>query len=206
MKNTLHQIIWGKDKKFNGLIALGIVTLIVLGCNCNKLNELAQNSSNTSTNPSNTFSPTNTGTAPTPATPTYTKADASKKQIPSEAEMQELVKTTLLDFNSSVQTEDFSSFHSTVSKLLQRQASPEQMKQKFQLFIDGEMDISAIKDMNATFTMPAQINRAAGTTTLETKGEYPTYGVKTSFEFQFIPEGKDWKLIKIQVYAPIKRK
>ncbi|NJM54422.1 MAG: hypothetical protein HC846_14225 [Blastocatellia bacterium] len=110
MKNTLHQIIWGKDKRFNGLIALGIVTLIVLGCNCNKLNELAQNSSNTSTNPSNTFSPTNTGTSPKKDT-TYTKADASKKEIPSDAEMQEIAKATLLDFNDALQSEDFTNFH-----------------------------------------------------------------------------------------------
>lgn len=206
MKNTLRQIIWGKDKRFNGLIALGIVTLIVLGCNCNKLNELAQKDNN-STTPSNTFTPpTNTGTPPTPATPTYTKADASKKQIPSDAEMQEMIKTTVLDFNSAVQSQDFTDFHANSSKALQRTANPAKMKETFQQFIDGEMNISSISSMTAKITSPAKLENRSGYNIFSVSGEYPTYGVNTTFDLQYVAEGKDWKLLLIKIYAPIKRK
>lgn len=207
MKNTLRQIIWGKDKRFNGLFALGIVTLIVLGCNCNKLNELAKKD-NTPSNPSNSF-PTNTtgpDTIPSPSTPTYTKADASKKQIPSDAEMQEIVKTTLLDFNSAIQSEDFTDFHAKSSRALQKTANPEKMKQTFQLFIDGQMDISSISSMTAKITSPPKLQNRAGFTVLSVAGEYPTYGYSTTFELQYVPERSDWKLFLINVHAPIKKK
>lgn len=206
MKNKLRQIIWGKDNKFNGLIALGIVSLIVLGCNCNKLNELSSNSGNTTTNPSNTFSPpTNTGTAPT-KDPTYTKADASKKQTPSDAEMQEIVKTTLLDFNDALQSQDFTDFHGKISSLWRKQTTPDKLKQTFQSFIDGQANISNISSMDATFTTPPQIIKKLGLNMLEVKGEYPTYPIKTTFELQYAADNKDWKLTSIQVYAAIKRK
>lgn len=205
MKNTLHQIIWGKDKRFNGLIALGIVTLIVLGCNCNKLNELAQNSSNTSTNPSNTFSPpNNTATAPKKDT-TYTKADASKKEIPSDAEMQEIAKATLLDFNDALQSEDFTNFHGKISNLWRKQTTPDKLKQTFQSFIDGQANMSSISSMDATFTSPPKIIRELGMNMLEAKGEYPTYPIKTTFELKYAAEGKDWKLTSIRVFTAIKK-
>lgn len=205
MKNTLGQIIWGKDKRFNGLIALGIVTLIVLGCNCNKLAELGQKDNN-STTPSNTFTPpTNTGTAPTPA-PTFTKADASKKQIPVDAELQEMVKTTVLDFNDAVQSEDFTNFHAKSSKALQRTANPAKMKETFQQFIDGEMNIASISSMQAKITSPPKLENRSGYNIFSVSGEYPTYGVTTTFDLQYVAEGKDWKLLLIKIYAPIKKK
>lgn len=204
MKNTLNQIIWGKDKKFNGFIAIVIVTLIVLGCNCNKLNELAKKN-DTPSNSSNTFTPTNTQPDSTPA-PTYTKADASKKQIPSDAEMQDIVKTTLLDFNDALQSEDFTNFYSKISRVWQKQTNPDKMKQTFQNFIDGEADVSNISSMTATFTSQPQLVKKFGLDMLDVKGEYPTYPIKTTFELQYVPEGKDWKLGLIQVYTAIKKK
>jgi hypothetical protein len=206
MKNTFINIIWGKENKFNGLFALGIVCLIVLGCTCNKsFGDLGSKNNNT-TNPSNTFTPpTNTVTAPA-KDPTFTKADASKKQIPSEQEMQEIIKTTVLDFNSAVQSEDFTDFHAKSSKALQRTANPAKMKETFQMFIDGEMDLSAVSGMTATITSPAKLENRSGFSVLSVSGEYPTSGVKTTFDLQYVAEGKDWKLLLIKIYAPIKRK
>jgi hypothetical protein len=53
MKNTIHEIVWGKDNRSNGLIALCIVSLIVLGCTCNFGNPLQkENNTGPATNPS----------------------------------------------------------------------------------------------------------------------------------------------------------
>jgi hypothetical protein len=205
MKNKLGQIIWSKDKKLNGLIALFIVSLIVLGCTCNKnFGDLGSNS--TTNTPSNTFTPpTNTGTAPA-KDPTFTKADASKKQLPSDAELQEMVKATVLDFNSAVQSEDFTNFHANSSKALQKTANPAKMKETFQQFIDGEMNISSISSMTATITSPPKLENRSGYNIFSVSGKYPTYGVETTFDLQYVAEGKDWKLLLIKIYAPIKRK
>lgn len=64
MKSTIHQIFWGKENRLNGLIALSVISLIVLGCTCN-LGKLWQKENN-STTTSNTYSPPpDTETAPT---------------------------------------------------------------------------------------------------------------------------------------------
>ena len=198
MKNKLREILFGKGNVFNGLIALIIVGLFVLGCNCNKqIGDLGKKDGDP---PTNTTYPTNTATPK--KEPTFTKADASKKEIPSDAEMQEIVKTTLLDFNDAVKSADFTTFHSHLSKTIQRQVTPDQIKQKFQLFINGQMDISSISSMKANFTSPAKVVGK----TLNTKGTYPTAGITTEFELQYVPEGQDWILDNIKIVAPIKKR
>lgn len=80
MKNQIHQFFWGKENRLNGLIALIVVSLIVLGCTCS-LNNPWQKENN-STPASNTISqPDESGTAPNKAentpTPSITKTPAT---------------------------------------------------------------------------------------------------------------------------------
>jgi hypothetical protein len=220
MKNILSEIFWGRNNKFNGLVALLVVGSIVLGCTCGKDFKLGKdnntysNSStdNSSNSPfgkdpfsrnSNTNSSTNTTTEPKDTN--YTKADASKKEVPSDAEMQEIVKTTLLDFNEALQQKDFTDFHGKISRVWAKQTNPDKLKQGFQTFIDGRTDISSISSMNATFTSEPSIIKNLGYNMLSVKGEYSTSPIKTTFELQYVPEGKDWKLALIRVVAPIKK-
>lgn len=80
MKNTLHQFFWGKENRANGLIALSVVSLIVLGCTCSVGNPWQKE--NNSTPVSNTIpQPSESGAAPIQAentpTPSITKTPAS---------------------------------------------------------------------------------------------------------------------------------
>lgn len=223
MKKILSDIMLGKSNKFNGLIALMIVCSIVLGCQCNKILDAAKKGSegddppvakkNDGQNPNTNPFGKNTANETTDQTdddsdeaPTYTKADASKKQVPSDAEMQDIVKDTLLDFNDALQDADFTEFYKGVSKPWQKQTSPEKLKEGFQKFIDGKVDISEISSMKASFTTPQSIVKNLGYDMLDVKGEYPTSGIKTTFDLQFVPEGKEWKLAAIKVYAKINQK
>ena len=36
MRRLIKELIWGKNNFFNGMIAIGVVTAIALGCNCGK--------------------------------------------------------------------------------------------------------------------------------------------------------------------------
>ena len=206
----------GRNNKFNGLFALLVVCSIVLGCQCNKILDAAKKNSG-SDNP-----PTRNGDTKTPGNnpfanntadddkngnepPTYTKADASKKEIPTDAEMQDIVKNTLMDFNDALQDADFTEFYGKISKAWQKQTDPAKLKQGFKTFIDGRTDLTEIKPMKATFTTQPEIIKKIGYDMLNVKGEYPTPGLKTTFELQYVPEGKDWKLALIRVYAKIKK-
>lgn len=223
MKKKLSNIMLGRSNKFNGLIALMVVCSIVLGCQCNKILDSAKEGSDKddtpiakkddnqtpNTNPFSKNTSTDSGDTSnndTDEAPTYTKSDASKKQVPSDTEMQDIVKTTLLDFNDALQDEDFTEFYRTISKAWQKQTNPEKLKQGFQAFITGETDISNISSMKATFTTPPSVIKNMGYDMLDVKGEYPTSGIKTTFDLQYVPEGKDWKLAAIRVYAKINKK
>lgn len=199
MKKLVSEILFGRNSMVSGTIALLIISAIGLGCFCNKdkIGSLT-NSGSTSPTPASSPSPS--------ATKSYTKADASKAEIPSEDELQDMVKRTLLDFNAALQKEDFTDFHSTISKVWQKQTTPEKMKSNFQSFIDGEADLSSISSMKANFTSPAEITKSTGVKTLETKGDYPTSPNPSTFELKYIAEGKEWKLIGLNVRTTVKKR
>lgn len=193
MKKFATTLLFGKDAKLSGLIALAIVGSIALGCNCNKefgdLGKTDTNSSNTST--------TSNSTAPPP--PSVSKPDASTGEVPSEAQLQDLTRTTILDFNSAIKSGDFTNFHRTVSKPFQKQASPEKMADAFKAFTDANIDFDEVSSLQATYSPPASIQRTSGVKHLQVLGSYPTSPRTMKFDLKYIPEGKDWKLIAIEV-------
>ncbi len=199
MKDFVLSIISGGDTRMNGLMALGIVGLIALGCTCGKDFDLSNigKESNTTRTTSNTED--NTTPFSTPPPRTVTKSDASKGVVPEDAELQEMVKTTLLDFNDAVQEKDFTSFHSKICKPWQKQTTPESLKTSFQGFIDKEITIASISSLDADFSPSPEIGREVGYKTLKVKGDYKTSPNLTKFELNYIPEGKEWKLSKIVV-------
>jgi len=189
MKKLAAKLLFGKNSMFSGIIALSIVGLIALGCTCGKeLGNLGKDDD--STTASNTTEPSN---AP------VKKADASTGQVPSNDQLQDLAKTTILDFNDALQTEDFSDFHRNISKPFQKEASPERFKQVFKAFIDAGIDFKEVRSLSANFTTPAAIDKSVGGKRLKLKGNYATSPRRTNFDLQYIPEGDEWKLVHIEI-------
>ena len=56
-----------------------------------------------------------------------------------------------------------------------------------------------ISDLEADFSPEPAIGREVGFKTLKLSGKYPTSPNVTKFELNYIPEGKEWKLSKIEV-------
>lgn len=193
MKKLICEILFGKNTLASGLVALTVVSSIALGCNCSKdfdLSNLANaNDSNATNTSSNTVSRTSSSSKP----------DASTGKVPSDEQLQDMVKETLLDFNDSVRQEDFTEFHSKICKPWQKQTTPASLKTTFQSFITNNISIASIDPLEATFTDTPDVGRELGYKTLKLKGEYPTSPNVTKFELNYIPEGKDWKLSKIIV-------
>ena len=198
MKKLVDEILFGKNSMVSGMLAVAIISAIGLGCFCNKdkLSGLT-NSGSPTTSPTLADSP-----SPSP-TKSYTKADASKSEVPSNDEMQDIVKKTLLDFNDGLQKENFNDFYSTISERWQKETSPEKLKEGFQKFIDGNADLGPIRSLNANFTKGPEANKSLGTKTLEVNGEYATSPSPTKFELKYIAEKKEWKLASIQVITRI---
>ncbi|MBS1796380.1 MAG: hypothetical protein JSS81_21200 [Acidobacteria bacterium] len=194
MKNIINAFIYGKNSLAGGLVALAVVLAIGTGCFCNKdkINELT-NKSGSSPSPAASSSPSAS------ATPSYKKADASKNEIPSNDEMQDIVKKTMLDFNDALQSGDFTDFHKTVAKKWQDQITPEKFKEGFSVFVNNKTNISNIKNEKAEFTSGPKIDRSRGLRELVVEGKYNTSPLPAKFKLQYISEGKDWKLYGIEL-------
>jgi len=200
MKKVISSIIFGRGNALSGLIAFGVVSLIALGCTCGKdldLGNLGTSNSNSTRTSSNT--PFGEGPASSPKTTSTTHADASKGELPSDDELQELAKETLLDFDKAVSSADFSDFYSHIAKEWQKQTSPEKMKDSFQAFIDKSISIKDISSLDASFSPAPSVGRELGFKTLIVEGKYSTNPNLTKFELNYIANGKDWKLSKIVV-------
>lgn len=191
MKKFATTLLFGKDAKLSGVIALAIVGAIALGCSCNKsFGDLGQTDNSNSTTTSNTSS------TPPPA---VSKPDASTGTVPSEAQLQEMTRTTILDFNDAIKSGDFANFHRTVSKPFQKQASPEKMAEAFKAFTDAKIDFDEVRTLPATYTPPAAIKTTSGVKHMQVLGYYDTSPRRMKFDLKYVPEGKDWKLIAIEV-------
>jgi hypothetical protein len=193
MKHLAAVLLFGKDTRVSGMIALGIVAAIALGCTC--LKDLG----NTGKNDNSTTASNTTSTSNTTSPPKVEKADASTGKVPTDDQLQELARTTILDFNTALQSEDFTDFHRTISKPFQKEASPAKFKEVFQAFIDAGIDFKEIRSLTANFTSPASIDKSLGPKTLKLKGNYATTPRRTNFDLKYVPEGDDWKLIYIEI-------
>lgn len=203
MKKFALDLFFGRDNRVSGLIAFTIIGLIVLGCTCNKdFNLGTNNASNVSSNSgtfTNTSSSPSANTASTPKTDDVADADASTGKLPSDAQLQEMARETVLDFNDAIQSQDFTSFHSKISKPFQKQASPDRFKQVFAEFLNNNIDFKEVEDLTAEFSPAPALGKESGYNVLSMNGSYATSPRRTKFELKYIPEGKEWKLIFIRI-------
>lgn len=202
MKRTLLQVFHGQSSLTSGTLALLILGLIVLGCTCNQdlTNSDDKGTANSNSAVAEREEPD------TKSEPEFEKADASEGEIPSEAELQKMVREDIMAFDKALKDEDFKGFYDRTSKLWQRQTTPEELKKKFQAFIDGNADLSGVEDLEADFSPDPKIDDSKRIKVLEVEGTYPTKPRTSTFELKYIPEEEDWKLISFFVQTTVYKK
>ncbi len=199
MKENLKKFVNSRNSLANGFLAIMVIVLIALGCTCkDKFNNLGGDNTNSS---NSTIDKEDGDLSETPEKKEIVKADASKGEIPSDEELQEIVKTNLLNFNDAIQQKDFTNFHKTISEAWQKQVQPITFEDGFKSFIDKGVDISEIRSQKATFSPPPNLDKEQGLERLYVNGSYPTSPKPTTFKLQYIAEGKEWKLFAIEVYT-----
>jgi len=194
MRNQNYKPGFGNQSKLNLFIILSLLILVILGCS-----RFGKKSNVDISVPSNTNSTNTVKIDPTPTKPTFTKSDASKAEMPSDAELQDITKTTLLNFNMAVSDADFNGFYSNIARAWQKQTTAEKLKTTFQVFIDKKINIGSISSRDASFSPPPVIEKELGYKTLKLMGRYSTSPNPTKFVLHYIPEGKDWKLTRIEI-------
>lgn len=122
--------------------------------------------------------------------------------IPSLEESAELVKTTTSDFAAAVNNNDFTEFHATVAQEFQEQLSPEKFAEVFATFIDQEIDLSVLEDMEPAFTSDPGLSADK---TLLLEGYFPSTPMRTYFSYTYVKRPAGWKLLGLDVnIKPIK--
>lgn len=131
---------------------------------------------------------------------TKVKAD---KDMPSEEDVEALVRDTLTQFNDAIENEDFTDFHANTSKDFQVTYTAAQMKTTFQNFIDKKSQVNPIlnqvSELTPDYTTDPNVTTEKGYKLLNIDGSYSTTPSKTYFELQYELEKKVWKLLKIRV-------
>lgn len=188
MKKLVSGLLFGKDAKLNGLIAMLVIGTFVLGCNCNKDFNFNSSSESNSSTVSNT------------------KSDSSDDSIPSKDVVEGLVKETINKFADAIESGNFSDLHEYASTDFQSSYTVDEMKTAFKSYTDKKSMVvpllNKVDGMSADFSVPPGIRTEKGLKILMAKGEFKTKPYKTRYDFEYVMRGGSWKLLKLVINIP----
>jgi hypothetical protein len=193
---TIKQLLFGTSSKINGLIAFMIVASIALGCTCGKNFDLANmgkdkdngtNSTRTANSDFNSSSPT----------------DDDDDTAPSKTRVDSLVKATTKDFAAAIDSGDFSTLYGNSSKEFQSTYTEDQTKEVFKVFVTSKKRVTPILEKALTlepdYSAPPSYRTEQGHQIIVANGKYATKPLPTNFEYEFIENDGDWKMLKLIV-------
>jgi len=123
--------------------------------------------------------------------------DPVKRQpLPDEETVKKLALGTILMFNAAVAGKSFEDFHAKISEAWRKQVSVGQLERAFGVFIDKQVNISGVKDVPVTLSVPPEITTDG---LLLVVGEYPTQPLRVAFALKFMYETPRWRLFGIDV-------
>lgn len=125
------------------------------------------------------------------------KASIEGLKLPSKQEQELMIKATLLDFDASVQQEDFSEFHAkALSTPFQHKFTPQEIKEAFYVFIEKQIQMDIIEDMTPIFDEKPKIDELGF---LVFKGHFKTSPNLIHFSLDYVYEEDDWKLADLHI-------
>jgi hypothetical protein len=194
MKSKLYNLIFGRDARVSGAMALADVLLVALGCTCGKnfdLSNLSSNS-NSSSPPSNTIFGSSDD------------EDTSNSDIPNDATLKALVKSETAAFASAVQTEDFSAIYNDASDDFKNTYTEAEFKDYFKDFISKKRQVVPILTKaigsDPEFTPKPSTRTENGITILVLNGKYGTKPVPVTFDYEFVKRGGQWKMLVLKIF------
>ncbi len=126
-----------------------------------------------------------------------------KAELPSDSELQSLVKQTTSDFANALEKEDFTDFLKSSSTELQAGYTPEKMKEGFKVFVDKKnLVLPILKDSAKEvpqFSPKPALREEKGFTLLNANGEFPTTPNAVKFKYEYVRRDGKWQLLKIEI-------
>ncbi|MFL5243877.1 MAG: hypothetical protein ACJ8FY_17380 [Gemmataceae bacterium] len=115
---------------------------------------------------------------------------------PPQAKLEGMVAEALLGFNKAVRTRDFTAFYANLATIWKKETTPQKLQQIFREFLDKDIDIGAIKDVNPQFSRSPLVSDRG---VLVMAGHFPTEPSQVRFKLQYASESGVWKLMGISV-------
>ncbi len=123
--------------------------------------------------------------------------------VPSDAELQALIKETTSDFANAVETEDFSRLHSKASSDFQATYTAAQAKNAFSTFIEKKQAVlPSLKNAassNASFSKVPSIRQEKGVNVLVVDGDFDSKPYPVKFAYEYVWRDGGWKMLKLVV-------
>jgi hypothetical protein len=118
------------------------------------------------------------------------------RTVPDDATCEALARDAMASFAGAVVAGDFTTFHEDISLLWRSQTTPEALEGAFSSFIDQGIDLRFLADEPLAFSEPPSLDEQG---VLRLVGYYGTADGRVSFDYSFVYEHPEWRLIGIQV-------
>jgi hypothetical protein len=121
---------------------------------------------------------------------------APGKGIPSLNYLESLVSKTVAQFGSSTASGEFDGFYRSVSALWQSRTSPARLRQAFEPFVSGGVDLAELATARPVFSEPPRIDEEGR---LHLVGYFPHESRELRFDLSYTFEYPEWKLLGLNV-------
>jgi hypothetical protein len=211
MKKIINKVLFGKDTKLSGFIALTVIMLIALGCTCGGLDKFKENSSASSSDNKSSKSDSTSNSSkdsPFPSDSSTPKKEAtpgkksSDKDMPSDEETNSLVKDLVQQFRNGVENEDFADMRNSASTAFKKTYTTEKVNQGFDVFIKAKERVGTVLEdvgeLTPEYTDTPIITKKNGFKILTANGTFAT-SPTTTFKTSFVLEKGEWKMLTIEM-------
>lgn len=186
MKTTFSTLLFGRDSRLSGILALAIIAMIALGCTCGKNFDLANIAKNANVGSTSDDSDT-----------------AETSELPDDRLMKALVKETTADFALAISTGDFSKIYEKSSSDFQSTYTEQEMKDTFKPFMEKKRQVLPILSkavgMDPEYSADPSIRTESGLSILVTEGKFSTKPLPVTFEYEYVKRDGKWKMLKLVI-------
>jgi hypothetical protein len=119
------------------------------------------------------------------------------KKVPDDATVRRLVHRSMILFSDAIQTESFWEFYENASVAWQKELTEQKLANAFRSFIDRQVNMSGIVNMDPIFDVPPEISTEGY---LVVTGHYPTKPYEVHFTLRYIYELPEWKLLGLNCH------
>lgn len=116
---------------------------------------------------------------------------------PGKKDVIRLVNSTMMILAQCINKNDFEALYNTIATVWKRQTTKDKLRDIFSSFIEKNIDLSALEGKKPVFEKEPRIEQGK----LIVKGYYTSEKMKTYFKLNYWMEGKNWRLMGIDVHT-----